>query len=211
MKRTWGGWRGFRKARPALPSLGLSRVPHHPPSHVVLLRVLLQVRVQLQEAPGRHLLEQRGELVLPLVAVLHQRELELRAVQEHKLDVEDCLLLLHVVSDLCVAEKGPTAPLSTVCFFANVPSAPTGWYFLHPTPGQQRYSRRLLPRVSHFSPARAFAGDQVVLLREPSDSPACTGGSGGTEIWVKFTLSCSLAPRPRAGVFTEPASSSVTR
>lgn len=70
--------------------------------------------MQLQEAPGCHLLEQSRELVLPLVAVLHQRELEIRAVQQHKLDIEDCLLLLHVISNLGVAER----PIFLLrCFF----------------------------------------------------------------------------------------------
>lgn len=107
----WGGWlilqrgrreHGWAGARvgPTHPLRGLSP---RPPA--VLLRVLLQVGVQLQEAPGRHLLEQGRELVLPLTAVLHQRELEVRAVQQHKLDVEDRLLLLHVISHLRVAEK----------------------------------------------------------------------------------------------------------
>lgn len=81
----------------------------------ILLCILLQVGVQLQEAPGCHLLEQSRELVLPLVAVLHQRELEIRAVQQHKLDVEDGLLLLHIISNLCVAERAHIR--AGTCFF----------------------------------------------------------------------------------------------
>lgn len=104
------GWVG----RPGLlsPTGGLSQCApaHRWPVHI-LLRVLLQVGVQLQKPPGRHLLEQGREFVLPLVAVLHQRELEVRAVQEHKLDVQDRLLLLHIISHLCVAERAHTSPL----------------------------------------------------------------------------------------------------
>lgn len=69
-----GGRRGeslrVEGAEPALPA------PLPPRPVRLLLRVLPQVGVKLQEAPGRHLLEQGRELALPLVAVLHQRELE---------------------------------------------------------------------------------------------------------------------------------------
>lgn len=109
-----GGWEG--QAYSPQPVAQASVPPAHRSPARILLRVLLQVGVQLQEPPGRHLLEQGRELVLPLVAVLHQRELEVRAVQEHKLDVEDRLLLLHIISHLCVAERAHTSPL--------------GWLFL---------------------------------------------------------------------------------
>lgn len=83
--------------------------PAPPRGEPVLLPVVPQVGVELQQAPGRHLLEQGGELVLPLVAVLHERELEVGTVQQHELDVEHRLLLLHVVGHLRVAARARVA------------------------------------------------------------------------------------------------------
>ena len=51
------------------------------------------------------LVQQTRELVLPLLAVAEDRKLQRRAVEQHKLDVQDRLLDLHVVRDLRVSVK----------------------------------------------------------------------------------------------------------
>ena len=153
--------------RPGLlsPTGGPSQcAPAHRSPARILLGVLLQVGMQLQEPPGRHLLEQGRELVLPLVAVLHQRELEVRTVQEHKLDVQDCLLLLHIISHLCVAERAHTSPL--------------GWLFLGRRAG--------LPDSVVFSahPAASFC---------PQVFPTSTC-LGQTAVIMSFSLHCFQTP-----------------
>lgn len=83
----WGGrlilkvskechWRKARARSRTRVDAHTRTYPQSRPSQALLLGVVFQVGVQVRQAPGGHLLEQRGELVLPLVAVLHQRELE---------------------------------------------------------------------------------------------------------------------------------------
>lgn len=149
---------GKRKGQ-HLPSPYLSQVPKP-----ILLRVLLQVGVQLQEALGCHLLEQGRELVLPLIAMLHQRELEVRAVQQHELDVEDRLLLLHVISNLRVAERAHI-PARMVFFLADVPTALTLAQLLisyHPDLCTAP-SILLPPGASHFNPPQAYSHHRVIF------------------------------------------------
>lgn len=86
---------------------GLPLAPSCRAPQPALLCILLQVGVQLQETPSSHLPQQSRELVLPLIAVLHQGELEVRTVQQHKLDVGDGLLFLHIISNFCVAARAP--------------------------------------------------------------------------------------------------------
>lgn len=66
------------------------------------LRTLVQVAVQLSESGASHEAEQLGEFVLPLVTVLHQRELQWGAVQQNELHVQHRFLLLHVIRHLRV-------------------------------------------------------------------------------------------------------------
>ena len=67
-----------------------------------LLSVLFEEVVEFFELGGGDLPEQRGELVLPLLAVGEDRLFEWRAVEQHELDVQDRLLGLHVVGHFVV-------------------------------------------------------------------------------------------------------------
>ncbi len=59
--------------------------------------------MQLLELRRRDVVQQRRELVLPLLAVRQDGELERRAVEQHELDVQHRLLRLHVVRHLSVS------------------------------------------------------------------------------------------------------------
>lgn len=69
------------------------------------LCVFLEKFVELFEAVDGDLTEQGGELVLPLLAVRQDGRLQGRAVKQHKLDVDDCLLCLYVVGHFGVSAK----------------------------------------------------------------------------------------------------------
>lgn len=58
--------------------------------------------VQLLQACAGRMGQQLRQPGLPVVAVMHQRRLERRAVQLHKADAGDCVLQLHVADPLCV-------------------------------------------------------------------------------------------------------------
>ena len=54
------------------------------------------------ELGAGHGVQQRGELVLPHFAVIDDTDLQYRAVQHHKVDGHQRLLLLHVISHLAI-------------------------------------------------------------------------------------------------------------
>ena len=62
--------------------------------------------MKISQFGGRDLVEERREFILPLLTVTQDGELERRAIQKNKLDVQDCLLGLHVVGHLCVSVEG---------------------------------------------------------------------------------------------------------
>jgi len=59
--------------------------------------------VQLVESFGCDLAEQRGKLVLPFSTVGEDGVFQGRAIQQHKLDVENRFLRLYVVGYFCVS------------------------------------------------------------------------------------------------------------
>lgn len=70
-----GWWKACARTRTRVDTHART-YPQSCPSQALLLGVVFQIGVQLHQAPGGHLPQQGGELILPLVAVLHQRELE---------------------------------------------------------------------------------------------------------------------------------------
>lgn len=86
--------------------LGLCKHPRPPHTHThTPVGVVLQEAMQLVEAGAGHDAEQLGEFALPLIAVLHQGDLERGTIQQDKLDAHHRLLLLNVVGHFHVPEN----------------------------------------------------------------------------------------------------------
>ena len=58
---------------------------------------------QLGEFLTGHVMQHSGELILPFIAVTQQGKLEWRAVQQHKLNVQNRLFLLYIVGNFSVS------------------------------------------------------------------------------------------------------------
>ena len=71
----------------------------------VLVFHLVDVAVDVVQAVGSNLVQQPGELILPLLTVRKDRELERRRVKQDVLDRQDGLLHLHIVCHLRVSKS----------------------------------------------------------------------------------------------------------
>ena len=69
----------------------------------LLVAVVLKECVDLLQFGCRDLVQQTGEFILPFLTMSKDGELKRRAVEQYKLDVQDCLLALHVIRHFCVS------------------------------------------------------------------------------------------------------------
>ena len=68
----------------------------------ILLLVVFEELVQISELLTSHLCQQSSELILPFITVTEKGKFERGTIQEDKLDVEYCLLLLYIIGYLCI-------------------------------------------------------------------------------------------------------------
>ena len=58
--------------------------------------------MQFQQFLASHFTQKSSKLVLPFIAMAQKSKLQWRVIQEHKINIEHCLLFLEVIGNFCV-------------------------------------------------------------------------------------------------------------